>query len=97
SQTLTRIKNEKLKPRFIAWDELYKNIYGDHPYAHRTDGTEKSITAITAEQLKAFHAKAYAAGNAVIAMMGDASREEAEVIAAQVSASLPKGPALTKA
>ncbi|WP_163009993.1 M16 family metallopeptidase, partial [Pseudomonas viridiflava] len=40
---------------------------------------------------------AYAAGNAVIAMMGDASREEAEAIAAQVSASLPKGPALTKA
>ncbi|WP_163014186.1 M16 family metallopeptidase, partial [Pseudomonas viridiflava] len=28
---------------------------------------------------------------------GDASREEAEVIAARVSASLPKGPALTKA
>ncbi|MEE4074036.1 pitrilysin family protein [Pseudomonas viridiflava] len=97
SQMLTRIKNEKLEHRSIAWDELYKNIYGDHPYAHRTDGTEKSITAITAEQLKAFHAKAYAAGNAVIAMMGDASREEAEVIAAQVSASLPKGPALTKA
>ena len=97
SQMLTRIKNEKLEHRSIAWDELYKNIYGDHPYAHPTDGNEKSVTAITTEQLKAFHAKGYAAGNAVIAMMGDVSREEAEVIAAQVSASLPKGPALTVA
>ncbi|MEE4179908.1 pitrilysin family protein [Pseudomonas viridiflava] len=97
NQMLARIKNEKLQPRAIAWDELYKNIYGDHPYAHPTDGNEKGVTAITTEQLKAFHAKGYAAGNAVIAMMGDVSRKEAEVIAAQVSASLPKGPALTEA
>nr|WP_122573518.1 pitrilysin family protein [Pseudomonas viridiflava] len=97
NQMLARIKNEKLEPRAIAWDELYRNIYGDHPYAHQTKGNEKNVTAITTEQLKAFHAKGYAAGNAVIAMMGDISREEAEVIAAQVSASLPKGPALTKA
>ncbi|MCP5688596.1 insulinase family protein, partial [Klebsiella pneumoniae] len=41
-------------------------------------------------------AKAYAAGNAVIALVGDLSREEAEAIAAQVSAALPKGPALAK-
>ncbi|WP_025993944.1 M16 family metallopeptidase [Pseudomonas viridiflava] len=97
NQMLARIKNEKLEPRAIAWDELYRNIYGDHPYAHQTKGNEKNVTAITTEQLKAFHAKGYAAGNAVIAMIGDVSREEAEVIAAQVSASLPKGPALTEA
>lgn len=105
SDALTRRKNlmvagmedRRLQPRVIAWDELYKKLYGDHPYAHRSNGDEKSISAITPAQLKAFHAKGYAAGNAVIALMGDLSREEAQVIAAQVSASLPKGPALPKA
>ncbi|MCY1432484.1 putative zinc protease [compost metagenome] len=45
-------------------------------------------------QLRAFHQKAYAAGNTVIALVGDLSRSEAEAIAAQVSRALPEGPAL---
>lgn len=94
---IANIENGKRDPGVITWDELYKKIYGDHPYAHRTNGHEKSINAITQAHLKAFHAKGYAAGNAVIAMIGDLSREEAQVIAAQVSASLPKGPKLAKA
>ncbi|CAM3252986.1 peptidase M16 [Pseudomonas floridensis] len=105
SDSVTRLKNlmianiesEKREPRAIAWNELYKKIYGDHPYGHRTNGNEKGISAITQAHLKAFHAKGYAAGNAVIAMIGDLSTEEAQVIAAQVSASLPKGPKLAKA
>ncbi|WP_413817598.1 M16 family metallopeptidase [Pseudomonas viridiflava] len=93
---ITSIENEKREPRRIAWDELYKKLYGDHPYAYRTNGNEKGINAITLARLKAFHAKGYAAGNAVIAIIGDLSREDAQVIAAQVSASLPKGPKLAK-
>ncbi|EPN58398.1 hypothetical protein A235_29673, partial [Pseudomonas syringae pv. actinidiae ICMP 19079] len=69
---------------------LFERLYGDHPYAHPSEGNVKSINAITLAQLKAFHAKAYAAGNAVIALVGDLSRDEAQAIAAQVSASLPK-------
>ena len=75
---------------------MFGKLYGDHPYAHPSDGSAESIPGITLEQLRAFHAKAYAAGNAVIALVGDLSREEAEAIAAQVSAALPKGPALAK-
>ncbi|QHF01388.1 insulinase family protein [Pseudomonas asturiensis] len=104
SDAVTRMKNlviasiesEKRASRTIVWDELYKKIYGDHPYAHRTNGNEEDINAMTQAHLKAFHAKGYAAGNAVIAMIGDLSWEEAQVIAAQVSASLPKGPKLAK-
>ncbi len=104
SDAMTRLKNlmianiesEKLEPRAIAWNELYEKIYGDHPYAHRTNSNEKDVNAITQTHLKAFHAEGYAAGNAVIAMIGDLSREEAQAIAAQVSTSLPKGPKLAK-
>lgn len=104
ADSLTRIKNQllasfeykKQNPGSLAGEELFKRLYGDHPYGHPSEGTAESIKPITIAQLKAFHAKAYAAGNAIIALVGDLSRDEAQAIAAQVSASLPKGPALAK-
>ncbi|MCQ3032820.1 M16 family metallopeptidase [Pseudomonas syringae group sp. J309-1] len=104
ADSLTRIKNQllasfeykKQNPGSLAGEELFKRLYGNHPYGHPSEGTAESIKPITLAQLKAFHAKAYAAGNAVIALVGDLSRDEAQAIAAQVSASLPKGPALAK-
>ena len=96
NQMLAGFEYEKQNPGKIAGKTLFANLYGNHPYAHPSDGTAQSVTAITLDQLRAFHGKAYAAGNAVIALVGDLSRSEAEAIAAQVSAGLPKGPALAK-
>lgn len=104
ADSLTRIKNQllasfeyqKQNPGSLAGKELFKQLYGNHPYGHPSEGTAETIKPITLAQLKAFHAKAYAAGNAVIALVGDLSRDEAQAVAAQVSASLPKGPALAK-
>lgn len=104
ADSLTRIKNQllasfeykKQNPGSLANEELFKRLYGNHPYGHPSEGNAQSIKPITQAQLKAFHAKAYAAGNAVIALVGDLSRDEAQAVAAQVSASLPKGPALAK-
>lgn len=104
ADSLARIKNQMLagfeyqkqNSAKVASLELMRRLYGQHPYAHASDGNALSIPDITQAQLKAFHAKAYAAGNVVIALVGDLSRSEAEAIAAQVSAALPKGPALAK-
>lgn len=94
NQILAGFEYEKQNPAKIAGKALYAKLYGNHPYAQPSDGTPESIPGITVEQLRAFHAKAYTAGNAVIALVGDLGRDEAEAIAAQVSAALPKGPAL---
>jgi zinc protease len=94
NQLLAGFEYDKQNPGKIGGKALFAKLYGDHPYAQPSDGTAESIPGITLEQLRAFHAKAYAAGNAVIALVGDLSREEAEAVAAQVSAALPKGPAL---
>ncbi|MDU9389577.1 pitrilysin family protein [Pseudomonas sp. zfem002] len=104
ADALTRIKNQMLagfeyqkqNPGKLASLQLFERLYGKHPYGHPSDGTAKSVPPITLEQLRAFHTKAYAAGNTVIALVGDLSRQDAEAIAAQVSAALPKGPALAK-
>ncbi|MBV4489421.1 M16 family metallopeptidase [Pseudomonas oryzicola] len=94
NQMLAGFEYDKQNPGKIAGKALFANLYGEHPYAHPSDGTPEGIKGISLAQLRAFHAKAYTGGNAVIALVGDLSRAEAESIAAQVSAGLPKGPAL---
>ncbi len=102
--SLARIKNQMLagfeyqkqNPGKLAGLELFDKLYGQHPYAHPSEGDEKSVPGITVAQMRAFHQKAYAAGNVVIALVGDLSRADAEAIANQVSKALPKGPALAK-
>ncbi|MGQ7960549.1 M16 family metallopeptidase [Pseudomonas sp. SP16.1] len=96
NQLLAGFEYQKQNPGKLASLELFQRLYGEHPYAHPSDGNAESIPAIGREQLVAFHARAYAAGNAVIALVGDLSREQAEAIAAQVSAALPQGPALPR-
>ncbi|MBD9483566.1 insulinase family protein [Pseudomonas sp. PDM14] len=96
NQVLAGFEYQKQNPGKLAGLQLFEHLYGDHPYAHPSEGTEKTLPAISAAQLKAFHQKAYAAGNVVIALVGDLSRAEAEALAAEVSASLPKGQALAK-
>ncbi|PWY48674.1 pitrilysin family protein [Pseudomonas sp. RW409] len=104
ADSLARIKNQMLagfeyqkqNPGKLASLELMNRLYGSHPYAHSSDGTAQSVPPISLAQLRAFHAKAYAAGNVVIALVGDLSRSDAEAIAAHISAALPKGPALAK-
>ena len=96
NQMLAGFEYQKQNPGKLASLELMNRLYGNHPYAHSSDGTAQSIPPITLGQLRDFHQKAYAAGNVVIALVGDLSRAEAEAVAAQVSADLPKGPALAK-
>jgi zinc protease len=104
ADALVRIKNQllasfefqKQNPAKLASNELFTRLYGSHPYAHPSEGDAKSLPGLSIEQLRAFHKRAYAAGNAVIAIVGDLSRSEAEQIAAQVAGALPKGPALAK-
>jgi zinc protease len=96
NQMLAGFEYQKQSPGKLASLELFERLYGNHPYAHSSDGTATSIPQIGREQLQAFHAKAYAAGNVVIALVGDLSRSEAEALVAQVSGALPKGPALAR-
>ncbi|MFZ3205276.1 MAG: pitrilysin family protein [Pseudomonas sp.] len=94
NQLLAGFEYQKQNPGKLASLQLFERLYGEHPYAHPSEGNEGSVPAISREQLQAFHAKAYAAGNAVIALVGDLSRAEAEALTAEVSAALPQGPAL---
>ena len=96
NQILSSIEFNKKNPGKLASQALFEQLYGAHPYAHPSEGTARSLNAIRQAQLRDFHRRAYTANNAVIALVGDLSRSEAEAIAAQVSRALPKGPALAR-
>lgn len=68
-------------------------VFAGHPYGQPSDGTLDSLPAIARDQLQDFYRTYYAAGNTVIAMVGDLDRAEAEQIAEGISAALPQGSA----
>jgi zinc protease len=96
NQLLASIEFNRKNPGKLASQALFEALYGPHPYGHPSEGTAKSLKGIRQAQLRDFHRRAYTAGNAVIALVGDLSRSEAEAIAAQVSSALPAGRALPK-
>ncbi|MBO9536580.1 pitrilysin family protein [Herbaspirillum sp.] len=83
------IREELAKPGSIAEKAFMSALYGTHPYA--IDATEASIQSITRDDVAAFHRTHYVANRAVIAMIGDITRAQAEQIARQLTQDLPQG------
>jgi zinc protease len=88
---LLGLQQEKQSPGKIAGKTFYKAIYGGHPYGSHSAGSEASLKAMTLDDVKAFHRQYYVARNAVVAIVGDVSRKQAEDIAAQLTAKLATG------
>jgi zinc protease len=88
------VKQRQNYATYRAEDLLYEHVFANHPYAGNSYGAEQTIDALTVADLRVFHQRAFSAGNAVITLVGDLSLEQAQAIAAQVSATLPTGPAL---
>lgn len=88
---LIGIKQKSVQPQAIASETLWRELYGNHPYAHPTSGTAETVTTLTPAKLEAFYKKHYVASNAVVAIVGNVDRAKAEAIALQLTANLPKG------
>jgi zinc protease len=89
--TLTGLRQEEQDPGTVAQKALYREIYGDHPYAGAPNGTPEGVSALTRDDLVAFHRRWYVASNAVVAMVGAITRSQAEAIAIRITAGLPAG------
>jgi zinc protease len=51
----------KQSPSSIAEKAFYKAIYGDHPYAEPSGGTEESLKKLGLDNIKAFYQQYYVA------------------------------------
>lgn len=64
---------------------FYRALYGQHPYAEPTTGTNGSLKKITPELLRIFRQKLLVAQNMNIAMTGNLTTAEATQIANTIS------------
>jgi zinc protease len=90
SRIIAGLKESATQPESISSKAFAKALFGDHPYSLDEDGEIDTVTAIARNDLQKFYMQHYGAKGAVIALMGDMSRAEAERIAESISAGLPK-------
>lgn len=78
-------------PSAIGAETFYKKLYGNHPYASPVNGDDASLAAMQRKQVIDFYDRHYVSSNAVIAIVGQLSRAQAENMANNLVAELYKG------
>ncbi|MGD9590893.1 MAG: M16 family metallopeptidase [Candidatus Berkiella sp.] len=96
---LSALKQQQQKPQNVATRAFFNLLYPKQPYSNWVLGDETSIKALTRKDVKEFYDKYYTAKNAVVAIVGDLTTQEADAIAQTLTNELPQGekaPALEK-
>ena len=88
-RTIASIRESETRPDAIAGKRFAAAIYPDHPYG--VIPSVESVGAVTREDIVAFHRQHYGAKGAVVSIIGDVSRAEAEAIAQRLTEALPAG------
>ncbi|MDA7842831.1 insulinase family protein [Methylophilaceae bacterium] len=86
---VANIAQAETMPEAIATKKFMKSIYGEHPYGLPSSGTIDSINRIKTANLKKFFKEFYVANQADIVIVGDVTKDEAEIIANDISNGLP--------
>ncbi len=94
AQILTGIQRDMRDPNAQGRDQFARALYGDHPYARRSDGTAESLAAITAEDLHALHERTFARSSLSIAVVGAIDAETLKAELDRVFGDLPAEPRL---
>ena len=76
-QMLSGLKVSYDDAEYLAGVVFDRLVYGFHPYGRPDAGTPESIAAITRQDLQAFHKRWFGPNNAILAIVGDVSADEA--------------------
>jgi zinc protease len=76
-QVLSGLKVSYDDPDYLAGVVFDKVVYGAHPYGRPDSGTPASIASISRQDLVAFHKSWFGANNAILAIVGDVTADEA--------------------
>ena len=76
AQIRSNIIRDHSDPEWIASQAWLKAVLGKHPYARPSSGTEKTLAAITREDLKGYIARTIARDNMLIGIVGPITPDE---------------------
>jgi len=89
TRSIASIREAETRPDAIAGKRFVEAIYPGHPYG--VTPSVDSVGSITRDELVDFHRRHYGARGAVVSIIGDVSRSEAEAIAQHLTEALPPG------
>lgn len=92
ARIISGLQEAATRPDSIVNKTFMKTLYGNHPYA--LDDEPETVALIKRDDLQSFYQQHYTSKGAVIAMIGDMGRIEAEQLAERISKGLPQGPAI---
>ena len=75
--TLQAIRSQKEQPMSVAFAQLRQSMYGEHPYARSSLGTETSVAQLSREDLLDYHQTYFRPDNMAIGLSGCWSASEA--------------------
>lgn len=81
--TLQGLRSMQEQPFNVAQKQLRQRMYGSHPYALSSLGTEASITSLQREDLHRYHQTYFRPDNMVISIAGRITAEEAIALVEQ--------------
>jgi zinc protease len=90
ARAIAGLKEADTKPDTLANRAFSRAVYQDHPYGLRATGEVETLKALTREDLAGFYRSHYVAERAIVAIMGDVTRADAEAIAERLTARLPR-------
>ncbi|HSO07587.1 MAG TPA: pitrilysin family protein [Pelomicrobium sp.] len=91
ARVVAGLREANTKPDTIAGRTLARMMYGSHPYALRESGEVDTVPAITRDDLVGFYRAYYRRGSAVVSIIGDLDRAQAEALAERLTRDLPAG------
>lgn len=93
NQALQALQRERQEPGSVARRRFYELLYEEHPYGNWPGGDRASLQALRPRDARAFYERYYTTGNGSLAITGGLDRDQAEAVAARISAALVEGPA----
>lgn len=88
-QSITGLQQQETTPDYTATRELTKLIYPNHPYGSGANITVDSLKQVSLDDIRAFHRTHYGKDNAIVAIVGDLNRKQAEQLVERILKDLP--------
>lgn len=93
ARIISGLQESATQPESISSKAFMKALYGSHPYSLDDSGEVDTVAKIKRDDLQSFYKQHYGAKGAVVAIIGDLSREQASAIADSITSGLPNAPA----
>ncbi|MFM9914152.1 MAG: M16 family metallopeptidase [Methylophilaceae bacterium] len=93
ARTISGLQEDATLPESISSRAFTAALYGNHPYALEDAISPESVANINRDDLTAFYQQFYTRNNAVVAIIGDLTKQQAEQLTEQLTMQLPQGQA----